>query len=77
MERADFSRGFLEMSPLDTYFFAFDEQERVPFPTRKGTSPDSPAPKNLDPKPTKDRMMDRMRKVDPKQSERYRQRTGE
>lgn len=54
-----------------------DEQERVPFPAKKGTTPDSPSPRNLDPKPMKDRMMDRMRKVDPKQSERYRQRTGE
>ncbi len=77
MERAGFSEGFLERYPFDTYFIAFDEQERVPLPTRRGTSPDSPAPRNLDPKPTKDRMMDRMRKVDPKQSERYRQRTGE
>jgi len=57
--------------------FGLDEQERVPFPAKKGTTPDSPSPRNLDPKPMKDRMMDRMRKVDPKQSERYRQRTGE
>ncbi len=54
-----------------------DEQERVPFPSKKGGTPEGPSPKNLDPKPLKDRMMDRMRKVDPKQSERYRQRTGE
>lgn len=55
----------------------FDEQDRLPFPSKKGGVPDAPSPRNLDPKPMKDRMMDRMRKVDPKQSERYRQRTGE
>jgi len=54
-----------------------DEQDRVPFPSKKSQDPTAPAPKNLDPKPIRDRMMDRMRKVDPKQSERYRQRTGE
>jgi hypothetical protein len=54
-----------------------EEQDRVPFPTKKSQDPAAPAPKNLDPKPIRDRMMDRMRKVDPKQSERYRQRTGE
>ncbi len=54
-----------------------EDQDRVPLPTRKGGGPDAPAPKNLDPKPIRDRMIDRMKKVDPKQSERYRQRTGE
>jgi len=56
---------------------SLDEQDRIPFPSKKGGVPDAPSPRSLDPKPTKDRMMDRMRKVDPKQSERYRQRTGE
>lgn len=54
-----------------------DQQDRIPFPTKKGTAPDAPSPRSLDPKPMKDRMLDRMKKVDPKQSERYRQRTGE
>ena len=54
-----------------------DDQNRIPFPSKKGAVPESPSPRNLDPNPMKDRMMDRMRKVDPKQSERYRQRTGE
>lgn len=65
------------LNRIGHHTIVMDEQERVPFPSRKGSQPESPSPKNLDPKPMKDRMMDRMRKVDPKQSERYRQRTGE
>ena len=68
---------FNMLNHLYSQIIVMDEQERVPFPSRKGSQPESPSPKNLDPKPMKDRMMDRMRKVDPKQSERYRQRTGE
>lgn len=67
--------GFHEVRPQS--FVGIEDQDRVPLPTRKGGGPDAPAPKNLDPKPIRDRMLDRMKKVDPKQSERYRQRTGE
>ncbi|MCL4486084.1 MAG: ubiquitin-like protein UBact [Nitrospiraceae bacterium] len=77
MEKLAWSKFLPDNDPFGSQAFSLDEQERVPFPTRRGTNPESPAPRNLDPKPTKDRMMDRMRKVDPKQSERYRQRTGE
>lgn len=34
-------------------------------------------PKSENNKPGRDKIMDRMRKVDPKQSEKYKQRTGE
>ncbi len=71
------NRGKLTHRSSSKGNIGLDEQERVPFPAKKGTAPDSPSPRNLDPKPMKDRMMDGMRKVDPKQSERYRQRTGE
>jgi hypothetical protein len=71
---ASASRGNLTLSGQVS---GLDEQNRIPFPSKKGGVPDSPSPRNLDPNPMKDRMMDRMRKVDPKQSERYRQRTGE
>ena len=71
MSRADYNGGSIPG------VFGYEDQERVPLPSRKGGGPDAPAPKNLDPKPIRDRMIDRMKKVDPKQSERYRQRTGE
>lgn len=34
-------------------------------------------PKSVDDRPGRDRLMERMKKVDPKQSEKYKQRTGE
>ncbi len=63
----------------------FDGESVVLFPERKTfpggpgreTQKDSPVPKRPETKKTGDRLMDRMKKVDPNQSERYRQRTGE
>lgn len=44
-----------------------------PSPTEEGGGPRRPEPGS----PDKDNLLKRMRKVDPKQAERYRQRTGQ
>jgi hypothetical protein len=38
---------------------------------------DNPSPKSDKTRPGRDKLFERMRKVDPQQSERYKQRTGE
>jgi hypothetical protein len=38
---------------------------------------EDPNPKSESTRPGRNKLMDRMKKVDPKQSERYKQRTGE
>ena len=38
---------------------------------------EDPSPKSDKTRPGRDKLMERMKKVDPKQSERYKQRTGE
>jgi hypothetical protein len=46
---------------------------KAPSPSDEGGGPKRPEPGS----PDKDNLLKRMRKVDPKQAERYRQRTGE
>ncbi|MHB1605393.1 MAG: ubiquitin-like protein UBact [Leptospirales bacterium] len=53
------------------------DRQVVPGSPKKEAQKDGPIPKKPDVKKGADRLMDRMRKVDPNQSERYRQRTGE
>lgn len=54
------------------------EQPRSPLPKPLGPSDDGGGPKRPDPDSAqKDNLLKRMRKVDPKQAERYKQRTGE
>ena len=54
------------------------EQPISPIPKPLGPSEDGGGPRRPDPESgQKDNLMKRMRKVDPKQAERYRQRTGE
>ena len=54
------------------------EQPISPIPKPLGPSEEGGGPKRPDPDSTqKDNLLKRMRKVDPKQAERYRQRTGE
>ncbi len=54
------------------------EQPISPIPKPLGPSDDGGGPKRPDPDSAqKDNLLKRMRKVDPKQAERYRQRTGE
>ncbi len=50
-----------------------DPGPRPPAPKEDGRGPRRPDPGS----PEKDELLKRMRKVDPKQAERYRQRTGE
>ena len=38
---------------------------------------EDPGPTSNDKRPGRDRLMERMKRVDPKQSEKYKQRTGE
>jgi len=38
---------------------------------------EDPNPKSESPRPGRDKLMERMKRVDPKQSEKYKQRTGE
>ena len=65
-----------DVSPLPTQFERkerpLDPGPRPPKPSEEGgpTRPESNSP-------SKDNIMKRMKKVDPKQAERYRQRTGE
>lgn len=62
---------------------AFSSLERRERPLDPGPRPPSPAEEGGGPRrpdtgsPEKDNLLKRMRKVDPKQAERYRQRTGE
>ncbi len=54
------------------------EQPISPVPKPSGPLEDGGGPKRPDPESAqKDNLLKRMRKVDPKQAERYRQRTGE
>ncbi|AFS54174.1 ubiquitin-like protein UBact [Leptospirillum ferriphilum] len=55
----------------------FPERKTIPGAPGREIHKDAPAPKRPETKKTGDRLMDRMKKVDPNQSERYRQRTGE
>ncbi|WP_447861839.1 ubiquitin-like protein UBact [Nitrospira calida] len=58
----------------------FERRERPFDPIPKPVSPseEDEGPKRLEPgSPEKDNLLKRMRKVDPKQAERYRQRTGQ
>lgn len=57
-----------------------ERRERPLDPSPKPPSPkeDDPGPRQPDSgSPSRDNLLKRMRKVDPKQAERYRQRTGE
>lgn len=54
------------------------ERPLDPMPRPTGPSEEEEGPKRQKPgSPDKDNLLKRMRKVDPKQAERYRQRTGE
>ena len=54
------------------------EKPSSPIPKPLGPSDDGVGPKRPDPDSAqKDNLLKRMRKVDPKQAERYKQRTGE
>lgn len=53
------------------------DRQVVPGSPKKEVQKEGPVPKKPDVQKGTDRLMDRMRKVDPNQSERYRQRTGE
>ena len=61
----------------------FTQLERRERPIDPGYRPPAPKEENRGPRrpdsgsPEKDELLKRMRKVDPKQAERYRQRTGE
>ncbi|NKB82701.1 MAG: ubiquitin-like protein UBact [Nitrospirales bacterium] len=49
-----------------------------PQPKPSGPTEETSGPKRLDSQaPMRERLLQRMKKVDPKQAERYRQRTGE
>ncbi len=58
---------------------SLERRDRPMDPMPKSPSPiEDPGPRRPDTgSPDKDNLMKRMRKVDPKQAERYRQRTGE
>ena len=63
-----------------THFISFERRERPfdPMPKPTGPSDDQRGPTRPDTgSPDKDNLLKRMRKVDPKQAERYRQRTGQ
>ena len=49
------------------------EEKRVPIPDREESGPTKPDISS----PGRDNILKRMKKVDPKQSERYKQRTGQ
>lgn len=51
----------------------FDPMPKPADPSEEGGGPRRPDPGS----PDKDKLLKRMRKVDPKQAERYRQRTGQ
>lgn len=63
-----------------THFISFERRERPFDPMPKPTSPSDDQGGPARPEtgsPDKDHLLKRMRKVDPKQAERYRQRTGQ
>ena len=69
---------------IDTFkhypFSNVERRERPldPSPKPPGPKEDNAGPRQPEPgSPSRDNLMKRMRKVDPKQAERYRQRTGE
>ncbi len=64
---------FLKKSILERRERPLDPGLRPPSPTEEGGGPRRPDTGS----PEKDNLLKRMRKVDPKQAERYRQRTGE
>jgi Prokaryotic ubiquitin-like protein UBact len=54
------------------------ERPLDPIPKPPGPKDDDAGPRQPEPgSPSRDNLLKRMRKVDPKQAERYRQRTGE
>ncbi|MDA0738176.1 MAG: ubiquitin-like protein UBact [Nitrospirae bacterium] len=54
------------------------ERPLDPIPKPPGPKDDEAGPRKPEPgSPSRDNLLKRMRKVDPKQAERYRQRTGE
>ena len=55
----------------------FPERKTIPGDPGREIQKEASVPKRPETKKTGDRLMDRMKKVDPNQSERYRQRTGE
>ncbi len=58
----------------------YERRERPldPIPKPPGPKDDEAGPRKPEPgSPSRDNLLKRMRKVDPKQAERYRQRTGE
>lgn len=61
------------ISQLDRRERPFDPIPKQPDPQKEGGGPRRP---DLD-SPEKKNLLERMRRVDPKQAERYRQRTGE
>jgi hypothetical protein len=70
----------IELSPTPTYIHFMPDQNQKTRPT--GGGPDAPAPGGgpSTPKverPNVDDLLKRMRKVDPDQAKRYRQRTGQ
>lgn len=68
-------KGWMLMSTIAT----LERRERPvdPKPTPAGPE-EGPGPRRPDPgAPERDNLLKRMRKVDPKQAERYRQRTGQ
>ena len=66
-----------------TYVLGVDGLERKERPTDPLSRPSGPGDQDHGPKrpetgsPSRDNLLKRMRRVDPKQAERYRQRTGE
>ncbi len=62
------------------YSIQFDRKERPadPLPKPPGPREEDPGPTRPETgSPSRDNLLKRMRRVDPKQAERYRQRTGE
>lgn len=64
------------MSHMKNAEFSPDRQI-IPGSPGKEIRKESPVPRKPEVQKKGDRLMDRMKKVDPNQSERYRQRTGE
>ncbi len=70
----------MNMSKDRVLSFEFDRKERPADPLSRPSRPTEPdqGPKRPEPDSSSpDNLMKRMRRVDPKQAERYRQRTGE
>ncbi|MEX5214993.1 MAG: ubiquitin-like protein UBact [Nitrospiraceae bacterium] len=65
-------------SPTRTPFASLERRPFEPMPKPVSPSDDEGGPRRPETgSPEKDNLMKRMKKVDPKQAERYRQRTGE